>query len=111
MGDCANRRCDTANAVARRFAGKEQQMPGLKRLMLACGAVVALGLCLWIGINYAFTEQLPWQSSDGAAAVILHQAAAAGLPTHGSTLPQRTAEPAKPMAGAPPTPALAQPLT
>ena len=77
-------------------------MPGLKRLMLACGAVVALGLCLWIGINYAFTEQLPWQSSDGAAAVILHQAAAAGLPTHGSTLPQRTAEPAKPMAGAPP---------
>ena len=65
------------------------------------GALVTLGLGGWIGGSYAFTQQFPWQSSDGAVDLILQQAAQSAPPVRATSENRAPATAApRPTAGA-----------
>ncbi|MBC8162841.1 MAG: hypothetical protein H7Z42_16655 [Roseiflexaceae bacterium] len=47
----------------------------IRRWFILLSALATLSLAGWLGGSYAFTQQFPWQSSAGAADLILQQAA------------------------------------
>jgi len=54
----------------------------LRRMLYVLGALIAMGLALYVGGYYYVTAEWPWQTDESAAALVLQEAPAA--PVHGS---------------------------